>query len=213
MTIIDQDIHLLTNWEKHVGADIGGPVPFRPPDSYGWVQHPDWMKFYTKGAAYTDWLAANHRPLLPNTGQLTLSFDLMTDANAVLQAQAHEFDTRLSVAGWNYNLSFQLNNQRNGLLQLSGQDNKWVDTPYSVGRLTPGVIYPISLHYVFDVTAHTYQTREVRIGPERFLFTDAPLTAQQLGWADGAHLQVQLDLASAGGSYAIYVRKMNYLWS
>jgi len=211
--IQDVDLHLEQGWEKKVGPDIGGPVPFLPPDAYGFVQGTTAMRFDIRGKAYTDWLAALHRPLLLNTGHLSLMFELMTDLNALTVAQAIEIDTRISAAGWNFNHSFQNNYQSGGMLQISGQDNNWVDTGIKFGKFQPRAWYAIGLHYSFDAVAFNYRTERIQVGDETFDLSLPTLKAQKLGWTDGAHLQVQQDLAASGGSYSIYTRNMRYIWT
>lgn len=207
--IIDTQLEQRTDWQKKVGADIGGVAP----DSYGWMQTAEAMKFYTKGKAYADWLAACHRPYLPNTGRLTLALELMTDVLAPTAAQAIELDTRIAIAGNDNNCSFQNNYARGGMLQLSGQDGNWVDTGVMYGKFTPRQWYAIRLHYGFDVTMLTYRTDRIDINDEVFYPTLPTLKAVKLGWSDGAHLQVQQDISSTGGGFDMYIRNMRYEWS
>src|SRR5258706_7248325 len=116
MSLIDTALEKRTDFQPKVGPGIGGV----PPDIYGWIQTPESMKFYTRGKPYSDWLAANHRPYLPNTGHLALSFDLMTDAMAPAFAQAIEIDTRVTdPSGNDYNHSVQSNYFKGGMLQVS----------------------------------------------------------------------------------------------
>lgn len=221
--ITDSNLEQRSDWEMKVGPDIGGPKPFIQPDFYSVTVHEDATQYYIRGKPYTDWLAALHRPFLPNAGHLSLAFELMTDANAFLKAQAIEFDTRVSFAGMDYNHSFQINYERNGVLQISDQVNvladgkvtggNWVDTGHLYGKLEPRSWYPVRLHYGFDIAAKTYRTERIDIGDEWFEISLPTLKAAKLGWADGAHCQVQQDLNAAGGFYSIYTRNMHYYWA
>lgn len=215
MSIIDTNLEIISGWEKHVGSDISGQQNPLVPDDYGFIQYPDCMKFWIKGKPYTQWLAALHRPLLPNTGHLSFSFELMTDSNAPEVAQAIEFDTRVSVGGLNYNFSSQINYYRGGLLQISGADGKWIDTNYTPGKLTSKVWHHIRCRYSFDINAHLYQTEEIRIGEdvERYIADPKNMIApQNMGWKDSCSLQIQQDLGSSGGAFSIYIRNARYEW-
>lgn len=208
--IIDAELEKRADWEKKVGADIGGVSP----TSYGWNQWPDCMKFYTSGKAYSDWLAALHRPVLPNTGNLALSFDLMTDSFAPQCAQAIEFDTRVSLAGMNYNFSAQVNYALGGVLQLSDAKGNWQDTDFRPGKFLPFVWTPIRMVYQFDTHLQIYATVEVRIGLQRWKSpTKIALAPLPLNWEDSCSLQIQQDLGSTGGAFAIYIRNAQYEWS
>lgn len=216
--ILDTELEKRTDWQKKIGADIGGVSP----DSYGWDQQPDSMRFYVRGSKpYSDWLAALHRPYLPNTGHLTLSYDLMTDAMAPAFGQATEFDTRVTdPLGNDNNFSLQNNYARGGMLQVSGQvtstvvsgkivlsGGDWVDTGIQYGIFMPRMWYSIRLHYAFDVVGLTYRTERIDINDERFYLNLPALKAVKSGWSAGAHLQVQQDTnASVPGGFDMYIR-------
>lgn len=214
-----QDI-LEPNWESHVGQDIGGPTDpithkFIPPDLYIATLSGDVTQFYIKGKPFTCWLAANHRPLLPNTGGLTLSLELMTDRNTLDVCQEIEIDTRISSGGWDFNHSFRINYLRGGILQISDgtlPTAKWLDTGIVYGKLDPRCWYRLSLDYSFDVIGQTYRTTRITINDEWWDLSQSAWKSQKLGWSDGAHLQVQQDLNGAGGWFNIYTRNMTYTW-
>lgn len=207
--IRDTDLQLLP-WETHIGSNIGG----QPPTSYGTILLPDCCQFFTAGKAYADWLAAIHRPICPNTGYLTLSFGLMTDLLCESQAQALEFDTRISVAGMNYNFSAQFNYAEGGAFQIVDAKGNWVDTGWKPGKFVPYVWYPVTFAYGFDVTKKAYSFLSASVGMGVFQIPKLMqgMAAQSLSWADSCSLQVQLDLSAAGGAYSIFTRKMEYQW-
>ena len=215
--ILDTQLELLP-FESHVGTGIGGV----PPTSYGSILYGIAVGFYTNGPAYANWLAAVHRPVLPNTGKLSLSFNLSVDPRANECAQALEFDTRVSIQDgsgkWNYNGSSQFNQAGGGAWQIVDANGDWVDTGFRPGKFTPLVKYPIKIDYSFDVTKHTSSVLGISIGGDinqRFLVPAhmQNLAASNLGWADSCSLQVQLDLNSSGGAYSIYMRDIQYEWS
>lgn len=219
--ITDSNLEQRTDWESHVGPDIGGPIdPIThkhiPPDFYSLTQHEDSTQLYVRGKPFTCWLAANHRPLLPNTGHLTLSLDLLTDMNALSVCQEIEIDTRISVNGWDFNHSFRNNYLKGGMLQISDgtiPTAHWVDTGIMYGRFLPRQWHTIKLTYSFDTVKQTYRTKQIGIGGEWFTLSLPELKGQQLGWKDGAHLQLQQDLNDKGGWFSIYVRNITYIWT
>lgn len=208
--IVDQNIHLLTPWDIHVGAGIGGV----PPASYGVEMLPGIAKFYTAGPAYSDWLAAQHRPICPNTGNLTLSFSLMTDDLAPAAAQALEFDTRVSIAGLNYNFSAQFNYAEGGTFQIVDNGGHWVDTGWKPGKFEPWIWYPIVLMYRFDTAKRTFSFMGASNGVSVAVPTGMQnLAAANLSWADSASVQVQQDIAGMAGAFSEYIKEMNLTWS
>lgn len=215
MSIIDNALEKRTDWERKVGPDIGGPTPFTPPDFYSLTQHEDATQYYVRGKAWTCWLAANHRPLLPNTGHLTLSLDLLTDPNTLSACQEIEIDTRISIGGYDFNHSFRNNYLKGGQLQISDGTlpiAKWADTGVLFGKFDPRKWYSIALRYAFDPVRQTYRTERITIDDEWFDLSLPDLKTQKLGWKDGAHCQVQQDLMGNGGWYSIYTRNMSYEW-
>lgn len=209
--IVDSDLQLRPDWEKHVGPDIGGISP----DVSGWDQsNPPYMRFFAQGKAYSDWLAAIHRPILPNTGNLQLSFDLMVDSLAGTYAQALEFDTRLSIAGFNYNFSSQVNYAEGGKLQISDVKGNWVDSGAVPGKLP--ILMPIRFLYVykFDTIKKTYSTVSVSIAGKKYLIPARlqNLAAQPLKWDDSCSLQVQLDIGALPGAFSHSMNNVDLGW-
>jgi len=208
--IIDPNLEKIAPWKMLTGPSIGGVTP----TSFGMNYLDDATEFYTSGPAFADWLAAISRPVLPNSGKLSLLFTLRTDANAPNLAQALEFDTRLSIGGWNYNFSSQFNYAEGGMWQLA-LSGHWTDTGFKPGKFTPDVKYPLRIDYAFDTTKQVGSVLGIHVGVKQFAvpagMQNQPAT--DLKWADGANLQCQLDLASAGGAYSIYLSDVEYQWS
>lgn len=211
MSIEDNGLDQLSGWFTQSGPNIGGA----PPTSFGSVLLPGMRQFYTVGSAYADGLNAIKRPILPNTGFLTLSFELMTDALAPTFAQALEVDSRLCVSKTDYNLSSQFNYVEGGVFQIVDRNGKWVDTEWKPGKFQPYVWYPIRFQYGFDVAKKTFSFLSASNGVGASF--SIPKTMQgilsgPLAWDDTCNLQVQLDLAQAGGQYSIFTRNMKYTW-
>lgn len=203
-------------WSHHLpndGSKIGGNVPTK----YGVVSPAPsgpYSLIYIEGPAYSDFEAYIVRPVLPNTGSLELTFSLATDANAPKVAQAIETDTILTVNGWTYNLSAQINYEEDGMLQVDSDSGAWVDTGVKPGKLAPNVPHKYSIEYSFDEAAHTASVLSMNIDGEDFPVpaSQHKTAARQLGWADGAIFQVQLDLGASGGAYSVEVGEVNYVW-
>jgi hypothetical protein len=219
MSIIDSQLESQAGWELHTGSDIGGVTP----TSYGTYQAGGIRVFYISNPPGANWLAALHRPVVqPNTGKLSLSFDLMVDDNVSLLAQALEFDTRVSVVGDNYNHSSQLNYAEGGMWQISDGTQlpgtaKWVDTGFRYGKLLPDVWNQLKFEYSFDITKKVYSTVAISVNGVRFLI---PPNLQNLKptrptplWADSCNLQVQLDQNSGSGEFSTWMRNIQYSWT
>lgn len=214
-TINDTYLELLTSWKPPNGdpAQVGGTGT---PTSFGYDQSFPTMRFWTQGAKYNNWLAAIARPILPNTGNLQLSFMVMFDNPLAGEVQAREFDTRVSISNWNYNFSSQINMAEGGHLQISNQSGGWVDTGI-VLDLAPEAWHTFVYDYAFNVTTHKYSILSVTVDGIMYLIptTLQNLTATQPSppWEDSCSLQVQLDIGSAGGGFSQLMQNIQYSWS
>jgi hypothetical protein len=215
MLIVDDNLELVDEWSAKVGPDISGNPHFVAPISYGSRMLAVGREFYTVGKPWADWLASLHRPIMQNTGKLALMFEFMTDINAPSVAQALEFDTRISIGGFNYNFSSQFNYIKGGLWQISGQDASWQDTEFNPGIFEPNVWHPVRFEYSFDVIGHVYSFISVSIGTKRYMVPETMqnLRAPNKRWTDLCGLQVQQDLNKKGGSFSEYLHGIRYIWS
>src|SRR6202034_1827114 len=73
----DLNLELDSGWVSNASAAIGGPTPYVPPTSYGFVQPPpavsDWIEFFIEGPAYTCAVSSITRPIpANNNGLLTM---------------------------------------------------------------------------------------------------------------------------------------------
>lgn len=208
--ITDSNLQALSGWKKEVGSNIGGVSP----TSYGFFQYGSMMVLYTEGPKYADWLAAISRPICPNTGNLSLSFQVMVDADSLTAAQALEFDTKVSIATYIYNFSSQINYAEGGTLQISNALGNWIDTGFKPGKLSAGVWHSFVYQYKFDTTAKAYSIVSVELDGVIFPIPGnlGNLKAGQSNWADSANLQIQLDLGPQGGTFSEIIQNAEFQW-
>lgn len=212
--ITDANLELSKTWEKQVGRLVSGDDHPVIPDTYGVDQSvPNYMRFYAKGAAWSTWMAFNKRPVLPNAGNLSLSFDLILDSTTA-GAQALEFDLRLAIGGFDYNFSNQINQAKGGMLQIAVAD-KWEDTGIILGKLSYNVPHSLKFNFAFDVKTKKRTTGFLTIDGK---FYPIPVALQNLAcvafnWEDICILQVQQDIGSVAGTVQHTMRNINIVWS
>lgn len=214
--IIDSNLERSTKWKPNTGPSIGGVAP----SDFGTVLTPDaacgWRLFYVTGVSgqYCDWLAGLQRPWMANNGFMTLAYDIIVDVNSLTVAQAIETDTRISdSAGYNYNCSLQIN-YATGVLQISNASGAWASTPFTPGKYLPNIIHHVEIRYQFDTTKHISSVLSVAIDDS---FYAIPLTMQDIvatkkGWTPGPLLQIQQDTNQSGGSFAMWMKGIEYRW-
>jgi hypothetical protein len=215
--ITDSGIQAEPGWGKHAGGSIGGCAPL----SFGFIQGlptmPTAMLFYAEGSTvpdgYADWEAYILRPICQNTGKLQLSFDLYVDAKAALYSQARETDTIICYNGDNYNLSLQVVDAQDGLVQVGTPGAGWAATPINVGKPTPNVKHTYAIDYEFDIVGKTCRVASLTLDGQIYTFSLPAIAAEQKGWADGALVQVQQDLNAQGGQFSMLIDNMDLVWS
>lgn len=222
----DSSLERSSQWATYIGPGIGGPVPYVPPTSYT-ITPPtnlnEWMQVAIAGPGYTDMMAALHRPLMPffDPAQvpLEMEFDMMTDLNAPTKAQAIEFETCVcDAASYYYNGSLQINyvNPAGELQAYQGVSVPWGNTGIMVPALTPFQIYHFRIGYLLNTVARTMSIQWIEIDGKRSQlppqFQNTPATLKSPPWAPGLYVQYQLDLAFAGGAFAIYVSNVRNNW-
>lgn len=215
--IIDQ-LFQTNPWSTHLpndGSNIGGTMPENTALIPRPASAPDGILLYIKGGPYASFEAYQMRPVLPHNGGLQLLFSLQPDLNAATSAQAIEVDTILTVGGWTYNLSMQINYEEEGMIQVADATGKWVDTGVKIGLLDPATVTRFSVLYEFDEAKHTSAVRHVMVGPTVHDIPEAlqNIPAVQKGWTDGAIMQVQLDTNARGGEFSVSVDGCSYVWS
>jgi hypothetical protein len=219
-TITDPNIHLRQNWNSHVqtdGSNIGGV----PPLHYGMVRglagNPGSTLFYTEGSSvpggYADCEFYTSRPVMPNTGNLSLTVQFAVDENHAVNAQALELDTILCLGGYNYNGSLQINNAEEGMVQIAKADGGWVDTGFKVD-VAPNKAHVLVVLYGFDSGKKVSSV--VSVGFDGDYYPISPtlqnIPAQQKNWSDGAIFQVQLDLNKLAGNFSVRMDDAHYDW-
>lgn len=223
--IRDSQLEYAPQWAVIADPGIGGPVPYVPPDVYTVTPagpSDEWMTIFTRGKGYTDMMAYLHRPLLPffdpKAVYVTFAFDLMTDSNALTQAQAIEFENCFCTDGTHYlNGSLQINYEQGGELQAwAGPLDPWADTHINLGILMPNVPYKFRVRYLLNTVAQTLSTVYVAVNDVvHYLpaqFQGIPAIIKQPAWAPGVYVQYQLDLAHAGGQFSVYARSVSVGW-
>jgi hypothetical protein len=174
------------------------------------------------GAAYTDMMAALQRPWQPQfisnpaKVELTLDFILNTDVPSFTTLQALESDFRIcDPAGYNYNGSFQNNYEEGGQIQVYGvaPNPAWLNTGLKPGKYSSGVDHHVRIRYVVNTVAHTMQMPWSDIDNVRYT-VNAPVNVpgDLLNWTPGIYLQLQLDLAYAGGASTVKFRNIQCIW-
>lgn len=209
---IDSGIERAPNWESIVGIDKVGGVNL--PTAYGWLDLADAKQFYIQGPAYSNYLAACPRPIMPNTGKLSLLLEVMVDENATHVAEALEFDTRISIGGLNYNFSSQFN-YATGFWQISNQEGGWTNTEFVFSEPDPWTWTSLRFDYSFNLATLKYSYLSMRAGNLNYYVPPSMgnLTPTKLGWTDTCNLQIQQDLAAEGGAFKLFTKNIGYVWS
>lgn len=221
----DSALERSPQWGVYVGPDIGGPEPYVPPTSFTIVPPSnlsDWMQVATVGPSYTDGMAALHRPFQPffdpSAVYVTFEFDMMTDGDAPVSAQAIEFENCFcDTNSYYYNGSLQINYQAGGELQAwAGPANPWVNTGINLGILVPLTPYHFKVRYLMNTVKRTLSTLAVALdGVVHTMgaqFQNVAAALKNPPWTSGVYVQYQLDLAHAGGQFSIFVRNVAVEW-
>jgi len=188
---------------------VSGPtVNPNAPSGFNFEQLPSGvMKFTIIGANYAGELAAVTVPVPPSpTGIFTLAFNLVVDDAASLMAQALEFDLIVSIGGWHYNGSFQVNYAEGGECQIVNAAGAWVDTGFKPGLFPAGQKVPVVITCHVDQVKKIMSVLTINVGGNAFTVptTLQNIPATQLNWTDGVTVQVQCDVNDvlAGGQEA-----------
>lgn len=228
MSVFDNKLEYSLQWGTRIGPSIGGTVLpksflITPPSPLcPWMQ----VAINSLGGGYTSGMAALFRPLMPNTGLLSLEFDILTDKNALTVLEALEWGLKLSLpSGYIYDGSVELNYQQKGLLMVYGvaPNPVWASTGVTPGRLSPNVPHCIRTDYKFDDVKHTMSTLAVTIDGVAY---PIPASLQNVSgvvptdgsgkfapWPVGVYNQTpQLDVVAAGGQCSVYLRDMANIW-
>jgi hypothetical protein len=131
------------------------------------------------------------RPILPNTGNLTMGFDLWIDQATLTAGNSIETDVLIVQNG----LKFAMPAQRltNGQLQVGG----WTNVGSPLGALTPYNRYRIAWTYSFSLTAKTCSILFYECNGA-FTAIESTFPATPCDWAEGAYMQFQMGSLPAG---------------
>jgi hypothetical protein len=216
-TTTDKNLELDSGWVSNASAAIGGPTPYVPPTSYGFVQPPsavsDWIEFFIEGPAYTCAVSSITRPIpANNNGLLTMNFDLVVDANTPNLAQALEFDAVVVDANKKqYVAGLQI--LQDGTVQL-WINGKWQNAGVNVGRFVANTVIPASISYQFVWAAETYQFLSLTVSGKAYPITMPPCAAIESDWAENTlTVQIQQDLNATGGTMREWVQNLDSAWS
>jgi hypothetical protein len=214
--IKDCNLELSTQWRTNVGAGIGGVAPtdyqYEPlPSPLG-----SWMEFYTNGPAYSDVLFGLTRPIMPNTGILSLQFDLVVSPESLTVAQALEFDVVLIGPDlFKYLFGMQIAYIGGGVLQISNPAGAWQGTNITTGKLSLETVHHVQCLYSFDFATHAYTFLAVSIDDQAYTIPAGvgSMTAALSNWAPNiAIVQVQLDIGASGGTYRTWMKNLELVW-
>lgn len=214
--ITDANLELSKTWDKQVGKLVSGDDHPVIPDTYGFdASIANYMRFFAQGKAYATWMAFNKRPVLPNTGNLSLSFELMLDSTTA-GAQALEFDLRLAIGGYDYNFSNQINQVESGQLQIASPDGKWLDTGLIIGngKLAYNVPHQFRFNFVFDTKTKKKSTVSVVVDNRAYSIPTKlqNMSVGQFNWEDTCILQIQQDIGPISGYIQQVMRNINIGW-
>jgi hypothetical protein len=171
--------------------------------------------FFTQGGKFSDWLACTIRPVLPNTGNAELSYQLTVDDQTAEVAQAIETDMLFVITGadgkiYEYNGSLQWNNAKGGSIQI----NDWTDSGIVIPVIDADVPHRVVIQYAFDTVKHTLTVPNYSIDGNVYPIPAAVgvIPAKPSNWKLGAYLQVQQDLNDKGGGFAITLDDAQLAW-
>lgn len=162
------------------------------------------------------------RGLLPNTGKLSLQFNWLLAAEALLYGRCFEFDTRITDQnGWTYPCDFQFILQSDGLhlyvaTGVAAGNITWQDSKIAFPTPVAGVWNALAMAYTFNASARTCSIVSVTSGTQSRLIpsTLQNQPAAQLGWqASQVVLQKQIEVGSMGGAVEDVMSSIQYVWS
>ena len=162
------------------------------------------VEFYPAKSSFANDTAIG-RPILPNSGNLQLCFDLLIDDRAVAAAHVFETDIILVISGLKYNFSGQRHN-------VTGQIDigNWTDTGLRLGMLTPNRRHKVKWTYGFGKEMWwvvSYECDSI-VSP----INSKPTSATTCNWPDGAYNQFQLGSLPGGLPWAMRIGRPRHNW-
>jgi hypothetical protein len=219
--IPDSQLEFAKNWIAIANEGIGGPVPYVPPTAFSVApanpRSPN-LLVAIAGSAYTDMMAALHRPLMPvfdpSRIYYSLSFNLNVDANTQTQAQALESEANFVYVdakgiSWEFPSDWQINVEENYMIQGFTPDIPWRDTGLRIPKLVSGIPCPIKISYLVDTVDNVISTLGFTVNGVSYampaVFQNIPAQRKNTvpkvnTWMPGMYVQFQSDLAYKGGA-------------
>lgn len=208
-------LELDKGWQTQTGSLVSGNDHPVVPDSYGVtaVETPGWLRFFATGKPWASWMAFNKQPVLPNSGRLALGFDIILDSSTANAGQL-EFDVRLAIDGYDYNLSNQINQAAGNVWQIADSAGQW-QTVVGLYPLAFNVPHSFIFHSVFDVKSKKKAALDLEIDGKVYQVPSRlqALAALPFNWEDTAIVQVQQNLSKSGGSVQQVMKNIRLEWS
>lgn len=216
--IIDSGIEALPS-KFHVpsdGSGIGGvdPLNFGSHLSVG-TNTDGGLLMYTAGnggpsTEYPAWMwyPDSPRPILPNTGKLSLSYALSLYGSAY---NAIETDTILVIGGKKFNLSGQ--NQAQEGFQIANAAGAWMNVGFDPVSLLDGGEHAVTFSYEFSEDASSVvsiQVDETLYAVPEFLQN---VPAEESTWETGAYVQLQMSSVPTAPWWMAKFRKLQLTWA
>lgn len=155
------------------------------------------------------WNPVTPRPILPNTGNLKMSYTMTLGGN-LLGANVFETDTLIVVNGMKFNLSGQYR-QSSGFMVVNAAGG-WVDTGITFGPLLTDIPYAVEWEYQF---ASESSVIAISVNNDRLLVpaTLQNIAAQASNWTPGAYPQIQLGSVPSAQAWSMKIDDLMYEWS
>lgn len=165
-------------------------------------QYPAWM-----------WYPTTPRTILPNTGNLKLSYEFSLYGSAY---NAFETDTILVIAGKKYNLSGQYLSGTG--FQIAKQNGDWVGVGFNpIAQLLDSGKHRTTFTYSFNLAKGTSSVTAIQLDSTVFEVPTAlvpqNIPAQPSDWLEGAYLQLQMSSVPAAPWWMLRIRDVEFEWS
>lgn len=151
---------------------------------------------------------ATPRPILPNTGNLSLLLGMTVSPEALTSANVIETDILIVTGGFKFNLSAQ-RHIATGQLDIGN----WTDTGVRVGQIVPNHLYSVRWNYAFDTVKHVCSVLSYEADGALFPITLPPVPATPCNWLEGAYLQLQLGSLPRCNEWSVLIDQADMIWA
>ena len=139
-------------------------------------------------------------------------FYVQLDSASVDAAQALEYDAFQFIGGYNYMIGTECNYAAGVWDTWSEASGKWLHTTIPCKKFTAGSWHHIQWYMTNNHTNHTYTYKTLVVDGVAYNLNQTQ-SAKNLGWADNAGVQWQLDVNSSGTGYHEWVDKATFtIW-